>query len=80
MFTSERPPNATRDYGVVYLGKDPSTAINITELLVSEGLVSVRKEGVKSSPELQRLTELEDAAKSAGKGKWNTSVSLNVSL
>jgi staphylococcal nuclease domain-containing protein 1 len=42
----------------------------VTESLVSEGLVSVRREGVRQVPELQRLIELEDAAKAAGKGKW----------
>ena len=42
----------------------------MTESLVSEGLVSVRREGVRQVPELQRLMELEDAAKAAGKGKW----------
>jgi endonuclease YncB( thermonuclease family) len=41
--------------------------------MVSEGLVTVRREGVRQSPELTRLIELEDAAKSAGKGKWGFS-------
>ncbi|KAG5893662.1 hypothetical protein JTB14_028816 [Gonioctena quinquepunctata] len=70
LFTAEKPPNAMREYGVIYLGKDINTAENITESLVSEGLVSVRRENVRPSPELTRLMELEDAAKSAGKGKW----------
>lgn len=69
-FTSEKPPNAVREYGVIYLGKTFNGAENITESLVSEGLVTVRREGVRQSPELTRLIELEDAAKSAGKGKW----------
>lgn len=38
--------------------------------MVSEGYLNVRKES-RSSPELTRLVELEEAAKSAGKGKWN---------
>lgn len=42
----------------------------MTESLVSEGLVTVRREGVRQGPEQQRLTELEDAAKAAGRGKW----------
>lgn len=50
--------------------KDFNTAENITESLVSEGLVTVRREGVRQSPELARLIELEDAAKAEGKGKW----------
>jgi len=47
-----------------------ATGEKVTESLVSEGLVSVRREGVRQVPELQRLIELEDAAKAAGKGKW----------
>jgi staphylococcal nuclease domain-containing protein 1 len=49
---------------------DVATGEKVTESLVSEGLVSVRREGVRQGPELQRLIELEDAAKAAGKGKW----------
>ena len=40
------------------------------ESLVSEGLVAVRQEGVRQSPELGHLVDLESAARSAGKGKW----------
>lgn len=40
---------------------------------MSEGLVTVRRESARNSPEVQRLIELEDAAKAAGKGKWGTS-------
>lgn len=69
VFTSEKPPNVNREYGTIYLGKDQSGE-NITESLVSEGLCTVRREGVRNNPELARLIELEDAAKSAGKGKW----------
>lgn len=75
-FTSERPPNSTRDYGTLYLGSDPNTSPNVTEMLVEEGLVSVRKDNARNpTPELQRLIELEQAAKAAGKGKWNQSSS-----
>lgn len=77
-FHSERPPNANRDYGTIYLGSDPATAPNVTELLVQEGLVSVRRDNARTpSPELQRLLDLEDAAKSAGKGKWDTQSNLD---
>lgn len=73
-FFAERPPNATRDYGYILLGKERSTAVNITELIVSEGLVSVRREGIRQpTAELQRLIELEDAAKLAGKGRFSGS-------
>lgn len=40
---------------------------------MSEGLVTVRRESARNSPEVQRLVELEDAAKAAGKGKWGSS-------
>uniref|UniRef100_A0A1B0GKL7 Staphylococcal nuclease domain-containing protein 1 n=2 Tax=Lutzomyia longipalpis TaxID=7200 RepID=A0A1B0GKL7_LUTLO len=70
-FTCERPQKSTRDYGVVYLGKDPATAQNITELIVAEGLVTVRRESSHNSAEIAKLVELEDAAKAAGKGKWS---------
>ncbi|ENN71421.1 staphylococcal nuclease domain-containing protein 1 isoform X2 [Dendroctonus ponderosae] len=73
LFISEKPPNSTREYGTVFLGKDINTAENITESLVSEGLVSVRREGVRPTAELTRLGELEDEAKRAGKGKWSSS-------
>ena len=45
---------------------------DVTELLVQEGLVTVKRDTRVQSPELQRLQELEDAAKNAGKGKWST--------
>jgi len=69
-FTFEKSANTTREYGCIYLGKDVATGEKMTESLVSEGLVTVRREGVRQVPELQRLIELEDAAKAAGKGKW----------
>lgn len=47
----------------------------MTEALVSEGLVTVRRENVRQTPELTRLIELEEATKSAGKGKWGSSPS-----
>lgn len=70
-FTSEKPANSTREYGTIYLGKDVASAENVTESLVSEGLVTVRREGIKTTPEVTRLIELEDAAKAANKGKWS---------
>lgn len=45
----------------------------MTEALVSEGLVTVKRENVRQTPELTRLIELEDAAKAAGKGRWSSS-------
>lgn len=70
---SECPPNVNREYGYICLGKDPATSENIVESIVSEGLVSVRREGVRQTPQLSRLIELEDAAKAARKGKWSDS-------
>lgn len=74
-FVVERQANANRDYGVIYLGPDPNTAENVTETLVREGYVSVRKDNARTpTPELQKLLDLEEAAKSEGKNKWgNTS-------
>lgn len=45
------------------------------ESLVSEGLVTVRQEGVRGSAELTRLLEVEATAKSNSKGKWSTAPS-----
>lgn len=52
---------------------DASSGENVIESLVSEGLVTVRQEGIRGSTELARLAELESAAKAAGKGKWASS-------
>lgn len=71
-FQCERKPNATRDYGVIFLGKDPNNLQNVTEMSVSEGLLQVRRENVRSTPELQRLIEVEDQAKSQGKGRYGS--------
>ncbi|KAK7868266.1 hypothetical protein R5R35_000663 [Gryllus longicercus] len=68
LFTLENSPNTTREYGSVYLGKDITTGENVTELLLAEGLASVR-DSVRQTAEGKRLAEIEEAAKSAGKGK-----------
>jgi len=62
-------PGTGREYGCIYV-KSPVTGEleNITELLVAEGLVDVRT-AIKPTEELNKLTELAEAAKSAGKGK-----------
>jgi staphylococcal nuclease domain-containing protein 1 len=70
-FQAERKPNINRDYGVVFLGKDVNNLTNVTELAVTEGLLCVRREGVRPTPELQRLCELEDQAKAQGKGRFS---------
>ncbi|XP_063970734.1 staphylococcal nuclease domain-containing protein 1-like [Lytechinus pictus] len=62
-------PGSGRAYACIYIGKDTSGE-NVTEALVSEGLVEVRRGGIKPSDDQTRLCDLEDAAKAAGKGKW----------
>ncbi|XP_026273804.1 staphylococcal nuclease domain-containing protein 1 [Frankliniella occidentalis] len=75
LFVSEVSSNQ-REYGVLYLGKDIQSGENITESLVNEGLATVRRDG--RAPEVARLVELEDAAKTAGKGKWGGNPSEHV--
>jgi len=56
-----------REYGCIYIGKDIATGENITELMVAEGWLSVRRESIRGE---SNLLQLEDAAKSQCKGKW----------
>jgi len=65
-------PGTGREYGSIFV-KSPVTGEieNITELLVAEGYVEVRRGGIKPSDDQNKLNELEDAAKSAEKGKWS---------
>ncbi|XP_063698694.1 staphylococcal nuclease domain-containing protein 1 [Culicoides brevitarsis] len=65
-FSFEKELQGNRGYGNVYLDKDGKN--NLVHTLVSEGMVTVRRES--KSPEVAHLVELEDAAKDAGKGKW----------
>uniref|UniRef100_A0A1W7R9I0 Staphylococcal nuclease domain-containing protein 1 n=1 Tax=Hadrurus spadix TaxID=141984 RepID=A0A1W7R9I0_9SCOR len=62
-------PSTAREYGIIYLGKDPSGE-NINEAIVAEGLAEVRQTGAKPNDVLQKLIELQESAKSAKKGKW----------
>ncbi|KAM7298323.1 staphylococcal nuclease domain-containing protein 1 [Ixodes scapularis] len=66
---------SNRDYGTVYLGKDRSGE-NVAESLVSEGLVDVRQGGKGESH--QRLCDLQEVAKSAGRGKHGPDASSHV--
>lgn len=82
LFTVEyKPPGSTREYGCVYLQKDPTseTKESMTESLVAEGLVDLRKMGLgaPNDENAQKLIQLEEAAKAAGKGKWNPEVPTN---
>ncbi|XP_045509641.1 staphylococcal nuclease domain-containing protein 1 [Colias croceus] len=72
IFTAEKPPNsATREYGTVWAGKDPTKSENMNEALLAEGLAKVR-EGGRNIPQLKKLVEIEDIAKSQGKGVWGS--------
>jgi len=64
--------NPPRDNGVVYL-----PGLNVLENAISEGWVKLRESGRKDKTEeeenlLSNLKALEDQAKAAGKGMWNT--------
>ncbi|XP_056603535.1 staphylococcal nuclease domain-containing protein 1 [Triplophysa dalaica] len=71
-FTVDRPKGVlTREYGMMYLGKDTSGE-NIAESLVAEGLATVRREGMRgNNPDLARLSDLEDQARASKKGLWS---------
>ncbi|KAK0167154.1 hypothetical protein PV327_004588 [Microctonus hyperodae] len=72
-FVEEKSVSPTKVYGSVWLGKDKNGE-NIAELLVSEGLATVKRDNVRNpSPAQIRLQELEDAAKAANKGKYSGS-------
>lgn len=59
-----------RECGVIFLGEE-----NLLDTLISEGLVDVIKRKMNSdNPEVVRLTELEEAARVAGKGKHGSGV------
>lgn len=73
-FIEEKSPNNNRTYGRVWLGKD-QTGPSVTELLVAEGLVTVKRDTRVSSPELIKLQELETTTKAAGKGMWSKATS-----
>lgn len=79
IFTAEKPPNsATREYGQVWTGKDPTKDENVTEALLAEGLAKVRESG-RNIPQLKRLVEIEDVAKSQGKGIWGNDLQVRLS-
>ncbi|XP_061706219.1 staphylococcal nuclease domain-containing protein 1 [Cydia pomonella] len=78
VFTSEKPNNSTtREYGSMWTGKDTTKDENVTEALLAEGLAKVR-EGGRNIPQLKRLVEIEDIAKSQGKGIWGSDINGHV--
>ncbi|XP_065837499.1 staphylococcal nuclease domain-containing protein 1-like [Oscarella lobularis] len=62
-------PKTSREYGTIWVGKE-GDAVNVKEELVKEGLVEVRRTGMKANEEQSQLVMLEESAKAAGKGKW----------
>ncbi|XP_013099705.2 staphylococcal nuclease domain-containing protein 1 [Stomoxys calcitrans] len=78
-FSFEKPPNSNREYGFVWLGDESGE--NVVQTMVKEGLVTVRRDSRPPEPqkqeELQKLIELEEQAKHAGRGKWSTSANSN---
>ena len=48
VFTIEAKSAATREYGTVYLGRDTS-AENLTETMINEGYVEVKRVGVRQN-------------------------------
>lgn len=63
-------PGTGREYGCIFLPKGEGELENITESIVAEGLVEVRRGGIKPSDDQTKLIDLEELAKDAGKGKW----------
>lgn len=63
-------PGSGKEYGCIFY-KSGAEWKNITEELVGEGLVEVRRGGIKPSDDQTKLNELEDVAKAAKKGKWS---------
>nr|BAN21254.1 ebna2 binding protein P100 [Riptortus pedestris] len=74
----ERAANQNRDYGTLFIDHPNGVRENINELMVKEGLVTVRTVAGSKDPVLQQLTELQDQAKAAKKGKWSDEASTHV--
>lgn len=67
-------PGTGREYGCIYLQKGEDLE-NVTEAIVSEGLVEVRRGGIKPSDDQTKLIDLEEMAKTMAKGKWGANAS-----
>ncbi|CAD6197725.1 unnamed protein product [Caenorhabditis auriculariae] len=71
-FVKDYTATSGRDHGRVYLGgTSPADAENIAETAASEGWVEVRQ-GKVSDEYSTRLTELQEQAKQASRGKWSS--------
>jgi staphylococcal nuclease domain-containing protein 1 len=77
-FTVEYKSGSGKEFGFVYTGKDNSGE-NVTESLIAEGLVDLKRTGLKANDENHaRLVQLEDSAKAALKGKWGSPEEINL--
>lgn len=63
-------PGSQREYGCVFVKKADGELENIAEELVANGLVEVRRRGIKPSDDETNLICLEDEAKAKKIGKW----------
>ncbi|XP_073239320.1 staphylococcal nuclease domain-containing protein 1-like [Porites lutea] len=70
-------PGTGREYGCIYLQKGEELE-NVTESIVSEGLVEVRRGGIKPSDDQTKLIDLEEMAKTMAKGKWAADASNHI--
>uniref|UniRef100_A0A8R1HJY3 Staphylococcal nuclease domain-containing protein 1 n=1 Tax=Caenorhabditis japonica TaxID=281687 RepID=A0A8R1HJY3_CAEJA len=72
-FVRDFTATSGRDHGHVYLGgTSPADAGNVAETSVAAGFLEVRQ-GKVTEEYTSKLLELQEQAKSAGKGKWSTS-------
>ncbi|XP_068744654.1 staphylococcal nuclease domain-containing protein 1-like [Montipora capricornis] len=78
LFTVEyKVPGTGREYGCIYLKKGEELE-NVTESIVSEGLVEVRRGGIKPSDDQTKLIDLEEMAKTEARGKWSADASSHI--
>ncbi|KAF1763864.1 hypothetical protein GCK72_003810 [Caenorhabditis remanei] len=71
-FVRDFTASSGRDHGRLYLGgTSPADAENVTKEMVSEGLLEVRQ-GKITDEYTTELLELQEQAKSAGRGKWSS--------
>ncbi|CAI2334758.1 unnamed protein product [Caenorhabditis sp. 36 PRJEB53466] len=71
-FVRDFTATSGRDHGRIYLGgTSPADAQNVAEEAVSAGLLEVRQ-GKVTDDYTTKLLELQDQAKSAGRGKWSS--------
>ncbi|XP_001635744.2 staphylococcal nuclease domain-containing protein 1 [Nematostella vectensis] len=71
-------PGTGREYGCIFLKNATGELENVTEAIVAEGLVEVRRGGIKPSDEQTKLIDLEEHAKTQGKGRWANDASEHV--